>query len=113
MMDDASMVWMLKNGSAKAGAQLLDHQRLVPFVSIIPPSKPADQTHVFTISQSDVTTWMVNKAPFIEPKVPIVYGDQSDGWNATTTYHMPSNAVIDIVMKIANESMDTVCHHPM
>lgn len=109
MIDDASRVWMLKNGSAKAGAHLLDPQRLFPFQPIAFPSRAANQTHVFNINQSDVTTWMVNKAPFIEPKVPIIYGNVSGGWNSNTTYHMPSNSVIDMILKIANESMDTVC----
>jgi len=105
------MVWTFTNGSAKLAAPLLDPQRLSPFESTPPSSGAANQTHVFTINQTDVTTWVVNNNPFQEPQVPIVYGTQSDAWQANTTYHMPSNSVIDIVLKVADDSMDMVCGH--
>lgn len=110
MMDDPTMVWMLTNGSAKADAPLLDPQRLIPFETYSPSSRAADQTHVFSIKQTEVTTWVINMTPYQEPKVPIIYGTKSDGWKANTTIHVPSNSVIDIIMKVANDSMDTVCH---
>lgn len=111
MVDDLAMVWMLTNGSAKADVPLLNPQRLPPFESISPSSGAADQTHVFTINQTDITTWVISKDPYQEPKIPIVYGTRSDGWQADTTIHMPSNSVIDMIMKIANDSMDTVCYY--
>jgi hypothetical protein len=110
--DDPAMVWMLANGSTKAGAPLLDPRLLSPFESTSPSSGAADQTHVFSINQTDVTTWVVDRAPFQEPKVPIIYGAGSGGWQANTTVHMPSNSVIDIIMNVANDSMDTVCLPP-
>lgn len=102
------MVWMLTNGSTKADAQLVEPQLLYPFESTPPPSGAANQTHVFNINQTDVTTWVVNEAPYQEPRVPIIYGAQSEGWQANTTFHMPSNSTIDIIMNVANDSMDTV-----
>ncbi|KAJ9139015.1 Multicopper oxidase [Coniochaeta hoffmannii] len=112
VVDDPAMVWTFTNGSAKLAAPLLDPQRLSPFESTPPSSGAANQTHVFTINQTDVTTWVVNNNPFQEPQVPIVYGTQSDAWQANTTYHMPSNSVIDIVLKVADDSMDMM-GHPM
>lgn len=106
--DDASSVWMRVNGSAKPGAPELDAQQLAPFESKAPPQKSADVTRVFTINQTDVVTWVVDGYPYSEPKTPIVYGNVSDGWAAKTTLHMPYNSSIDIIMRIANESMDSV-----
>ncbi|KID64078.1 Cupredoxin, partial [Metarhizium hybridum] len=111
-MDDPSIVWMLKNGSAKSEASLLNPWKLAPFESNSPPSKAADRTQLFAINQTGVTAWVMNKAPFTEPRVPILYGAQSEGWLANTTIRMPSNSVIDIVMNVANESLDTM-GHPM
>lgn len=51
---------------------------------------------------------MANREPFAEPARPIIYGPVSDGWGAATTILNPANATIDIVMKVANDSMDTV-----
>jgi len=53
-------------------------------------------------------TWVVNKDPYAEAEIPLIYGNASDRWDASTTLHMPSNSSIDIVMNIANDSMDTV-----
>lgn len=61
-MDDPAMVWMFTNGSAKTDAPLLDPQRLSPFEPNPPSSGAANQTHVFAISQTDVTTWVINRA---------------------------------------------------
>lgn len=108
VMDDQSTVWMLKNGSAKYKASLLNPQKLAPFEPNSPPSKTADRTQLFAINQTGVTAWVLNKAPFTEPKVPILHGAQSDGWLANTTIRMPFNSIIDIVMNVANDSLDTV-----
>ncbi|KAL2871428.1 Cupredoxin [Aspergillus lucknowensis] len=111
-MVDSAAVWMLPNGSAKAGVSELSPQRLSPFPPINPPSGPAAQTHSFTINQTGIVTWVVNNAPYSEAEIPIIRGNTSDGWQANTTIHMPFNSTIDIIMRIANDSMDTM-GHPM
>lgn len=108
MYDGSDSVWMLVNGSAKPGISELDSQQLAPFEDKAPPSTPADVTRFFTINQTDVVTWVVDKYPYSEPKTPVIYGNKSDGWAANTTLHMPYNSTIDIIMRIANDSMDAV-----
>ena len=39
----------------------------------------------------------------------MIYGNISDGWTASTTMFMPFNTTIDLIMKVAPDSMDTVC----
>ena len=112
-MDDPTIVWMFTNGSAKTNAPLLDPQRLFPFEPNPPSSGTANQTHFFTINQTEITTWVLNKTPYSEPTVPVLYGTRSDGWQANTTIHMLSNSVIDIVIQIPNDSMDPVCSYVM
>src|SRR4051812_4356516 len=108
-MEDATTIWTYTNGSAKAGAPLLDATRLSPFEDgYAPPSRPADRTLSFAINQSGIITWMVGEAPFREPNVPIIYGDVSDGWGSNTTMHLPINSTIDIIIRISDRSMDTV-----
>lgn len=107
-MDDPSLVWMLTNGSATSEHSLLNSRKLAPFESNSPPSKPADKTQFFAINQTGVTAWEMNKAPFKEPKMPILYGAKSEGWLANTTIRMPADSVIDIVMNVADNSLDTV-----
>ena len=88
---------------------MLDPQALSPFEdSISPPSGPADKTLSFSINQTDITTWVIDRFPFSEPKVPIVYGDVSEGWKSNTTIHVPLNSTIDIIMNISNKSLDMV-----
>lgn len=114
VVDDSRIVWMLKNGSAASEPSLLNPRRLAPFEPNSPPSKPADRTQRFAINQTGVTAWEMNGAPFKEPKIPILHGAASDGWLANTTIRMPANSVVDIVMTIANDSLDTVracCQH--
>src|SRR5262245_17713324 len=101
---------MLTNGSAKQGVPELSPQRLSPFSYDPPPLGAADQTHKFTVNQTDMVTWVLGKTPFVEPKVPIIYGNKSDGWQANTTIHVPSSSTVDIIMQIANNSLDTVGH---
>ncbi|KAK9342670.1 multicopper oxidase-domain-containing protein [Lipomyces starkeyi] len=112
ILDDPAAVWILTNGSAKLGSSELNDQLLAPFESNMPPSAPADVTRFFTISQTDIVTWVVDGYPYSEPKMPIIYGNVSDAWTANTTLHMPFNSTVDIVMQIANDSMDTM-GHPM
>ncbi|KAJ5418698.1 uncharacterized protein N7487_002248 [Penicillium crustosum] len=107
---DPSTIWMLTNGSAKPDTSVLNPQLLSPFAPVNPPSSPADQTYTFTINQTDIVTWVVNDASYSEPKIPIIQGNVSDGWQANTTIHVPSNSTIDIIMRIANDSMDTMSH---
>lgn len=107
-MDDSALTWMLVNGSAKLNASELDDQMLAPFDGNAPPSGPSDVTELFAINQTDIVTWVVNGQPFSEPQSPIIYGNASDGWNAATTLHMPGNSTIDLIMHVANDSMDTV-----
>lgn len=104
--------WMLLNGSAKAQVSVLNAQRLAPLIPNMPPTAPADLTKVFTINQTDPVVWVVDKAPYSEAKTPILYGNGSDGWTANTTLHMPSNSTIDVIMQIADDSMDTVYSNP-
>lgn len=101
-------MWMLTNGSAKSSSFTLDTQLLAPLDGNTPPSDAADVTRSFAINQTDVTTWVVDGYAYSEPEKPIIYGNVSDGWGANTTLHMPFNATIDIIMRIANDSMDTV-----
>lgn len=97
------------NGSATADATLLDISALSPFdKNNSPPSGPADKTMFLIVNQTDVVTWVIDREPFTEPSVPIVYGDISSGWNSNTTRHLPLNSTIDIIMSISNQSMDTV-----
>jgi len=99
---------MLVNGSAKSTAPELVIERLSPFEKYTPPSTPADVTRFFTINQTDIIIWVVDEYPYSEPQTPIIYGNKSDGWAANTTLHMPYNSTIDIIMRIANDSMDAV-----
>lgn len=108
VMVDPSNVWMLTNGSAENEASMLNTELLSPFVSQSPPMGPADQTHIFAINQTGLTTWTLNGAPYTEAKVPILQGNSSEGWMADTTIHVPYNSTIDIIMRIAVTSMDTV-----
>ncbi|KAG9650909.1 hypothetical protein KCU64_g8903, partial [Aureobasidium melanogenum] len=113
VMEDPAMTWTYINGSAKADDSVLRSQALSPFEdNYSPPAGPADQTISLAINQTDIVTWMVAPAPFTEPKVPIIYGDVSDGWESNTTMHLPLNSTIDIVMRISNQSMDMM-GHPM
>lgn len=103
------MTWMYINGSAKADAAQLDLSALSPFEDDnSPPSGPADETMSFVVNQTDVVTWVIDRAPFTEPDVPVVYGEISSGWNSNTTMHLPFNSTIDIIMSISNQSMDVV-----
>lgn len=74
----------------------------------MPPTTPATVTQLFTINQTDIVTWVVDGYPYSEPKTPIIYGNVSDAWNANTTLKMPFNSTIDLILRIANDSMDTV-----
>lgn len=106
--DDSVSVWMLKNGSAIMDASTSDTALLHPFESNSPPPGMADVTKVFNISQTGIVTWVMNRDPYTEAATPVLYGNSSDGWNANTTLHLPSNSTIDIIMAIADDSMDTV-----
>lgn len=112
LYDTPESTWMLLNGSAKAQASVLREEKLAPMVANMPPMAPADLTKVFTINQTDPVVWVVDKAPYAEAKIPVVYGNKSDGWSANTTLHMPYGSTIDILMQIADDSMDEVCPDP-
>lgn len=100
---------MFTNGSAKHRNTELVESKLSPFEGNKPPPKAADVTRLFEINQTDIVTWVVDRYPYSEPKIPIIYGNVSDAWQANTTLHMPSNSTVDIVMSVANGSMDAVC----
>lgn len=104
--DDPTSVWMLINGSAVANVSTLDAPLLRPFDGNTPPSGAADVTKAFAIKQIDIVTWVVDRYPYVEAATPIVVGNASDGWNANTTIHLPFNSTIDIIMTVANDSMD-------
>ena len=99
---------MLTNGSAKLNSATLNERSLFPFEGNMPPTTPATVTRLFTINQTDILTWVVDGDPYSEPKTPIIYGNVSDAWNANTTLKMPLNSTIDLILRIANDSMDTV-----
>lgn len=106
--DQDATVWMLRNGSAKIDIPTLDERSLAPFESITPPTSPSLLTRQFTINQTDVVTWVVDGYPYREPQTPILFGNTSDGWDANTTLKFPLNSTIDLILRIANDSMDTV-----
>ncbi|KEY70045.1 hypothetical protein S7711_09871 [Stachybotrys chartarum IBT 7711] len=113
VMQDPAMTWMYINGSAKADAAKLDLSVLSPYEdNNSPPPGPADKTISFAINQTDIVTWVIDRAPFTEPEIPVIYGEISSGWNSNTTMHLPFNSTIDIIMNISNHSMD-VMGHPM
>ena len=62
----------------------------------------------FTINQTDITSWVMDGAPYEEAKIPVLEGPTSDGWEAMTTMHLNGNKTVDLVMAIAGDSMDTV-----
>ena len=108
MVQDPHLTWMLVNGSAKLNAPELDDQKLAPFEGISPPNGPSNVTQLFAINQSGIVTWAINDHPYSEPSRPVIYGNASDGWESATTLHMPGNATIDLIMHVANDSMDSV-----
>jgi L-ascorbate oxidase len=97
------------NGSAKAGAAALNESALSPFPAN-PPPPTADVTFRFLINQSEPTVWAINAQPFEDPIVPILFGNVSDGWTVNTTYFVPQNAVVDLIVSISNDSLDTMGH---
>lgn len=105
---DTNGVNMLLNGSAKTAASILRSQNLAPF-DRNPPPRHTNVTKSFNISQTGIVSWVVDRYAYSEPKRPVIYGNASDGWSANTTLHMPFNASIDLIMRIAPDSMDTVC----
>merc|ERR1711977_359562 len=110
--DQDAAVWMLRNGSAKMDSPTLDERLLAPFESIAPPTGTSLLTRQFTVNQTDVVTWVVDGYPYREPQTPILFGNMSDGWDANTTLKFPLNSTIDLILRIANDSMDTM-GHPM
>ncbi|KAI8711484.1 hypothetical protein NCS52_01412000 [Fusarium sp. LHS14.1] len=110
-MDNPAEPWMYINGSAKADAALLDPSALSPFDNdTAPPSGESHKSLSFAVSQTDFVTWVIDRAPFMEPDIPIIYGGNSSGWDANTTIHLPINSTIDIIMRISSKSMDTMGH---
>ena len=110
VQDPSTSVWMLKNGSATNNASTLDVTLLHPFESTSPRSGMADITKTFNISQTGIVTWVLDKDPYTEAKTPVLYGNSSEGWNANTTLHLPYNSTVDIIMSVADDSMDKVGH---
>ncbi|MCJ1246618.1 hypothetical protein MMC30_003827 [Trapelia coarctata] len=112
VVQEASQTWMLVNGSAKQDVSTIDPASLSPFTSDPPPSGAAAVAKMFSISQTGITTWVLDQSPYAEASRPILYGNASDGWNANTTIHLPYNATVDLIMMVANDSMDQM-GHPM
>lgn len=50
----------------------------------------------------------MNGTPYQMPQVPLLYSNTSDGWNASTTLHVPLNSTVDMILQVANDSMDAV-----
>ncbi|KAJ6446856.1 MICOS complex subunit mic19 [Purpureocillium lavendulum] len=108
---DNAMNWMQLNGSAVHGATVLDAAGLGPFESnVAPPSGPAGTTLSFEVNQTDITTWALNSEPFQEPDTAIINRERSSGWTANTTYHLPLNTTVDIILHVSNRSMDQMGH---
>jgi len=113
LVGDMGGVHMLANSSARAASATLRPQDLGPFDRISPPRHYDNVvTKNFNVSQTGIVTWVVDRYAYSEPKIPVINGNISDGWNASTTLHMPFNATIDLIMRIAPDSMDTM-GHPM
>merc|ERR1712230_47987 len=110
LVEEPSLTWMLVNGSAKLDASELDDQKLAPFEGVSPPNGPSNVTQLFTINQTGIVTWVVNDQAYSEPTTPIIYGSVSDGWDSATTLRLPGNATIDLIMHVANDSMDVMGH---
>lgn len=110
VLQDASQTWMLVNGSAKPNIQTLDPASLSPFTSDPPSSGAAAVTKMFSISQTGITTWVLDQNPYSESSRPVIYGNSSDGWNVNTIIHLPYNATVDLIMIVAHHSMDQVLH---
>lgn len=108
MMNNTDTIYMLTNGSATPDSSILNTTLLHPFSSTPPPPGKADLTKSFAINQTGITTWVIDRYPYAEASIPILSGTASSGWNANTTIHLPFNSTIDIVMHVANESMDSV-----
>lgn len=97
------------NGSAIDGASVLDAPDLSPFdADVSPPPGPAGTTLSFQVNQTDTTVWALNGKPFEEPNTAIIHGERSSGWTADTTYHLPWNTTVDIILNVSNRSMDQV-----
>merc|ERR1712093_785967 len=89
---NASSIWTLVNGSAKGDVTQLDPAMLAPFDGNKPPFKEADFTKGFQISQTGIVEWVVDKYPYSEAKVPILFGNSSDGWMASANANNIQNA---------------------
>jgi FtsP/CotA-like multicopper oxidase with cupredoxin domain len=100
---------MYLNGSAMGSATNLSESALSP-VPANPPPANATVTFNFVINQTEPTVWQINAQPFVDPIVPILFGNSSEGWTANTTYFVPDTAVVDLVLSIANDSLDTMGH---
>lgn len=106
-VDEPPAPWMLVNGSAMLDAVVLDDKALASFEDNTATPGIADLTRYFAINLTEIVTWVVNGEPFSEPSRPIVYGSASDGWNASTTLFNSPNTTVDLIIKVANGSMDT------
>lgn len=111
MTGHVSAPWMLNNGSATFNATLLSEQDLVLAEPTSPPCG-VDITYDLFINQTDATTWAMNGTPYQMPRVPLLYSNTSDSWNASTTLHVPLNSTVDIILQVANDSMDAVRFSP-
>lgn len=106
---------MLLNGSAANSATMLDPSIVIPWEPPEIPPAAAKHTKInqkYVVSQTAVDTWVVDNLPFQSPDVPLIEGNKSDGWRAATTKHFPGNTTIDIILQIANDSLDQM-GHPM
>jgi len=110
VVEDPALSWMLVNGSAKLDAPELDDHNLPPFESVTPPTGSPDLTQLFSINQTGIVTWVISDQPYSEPRRPIIYGNASDAWESATTLHLPGNSTVDLVMHVANDSMDVMGH---
>merc|ERR1712000_30665 len=64
--------------------------------------------------RTELQTWtecrVISDQPYSEPRRPIIYGNASDAWESATTLHLPGNSTVDLVMHVANDSMDVMGH---
>lgn len=104
--------WTYVNGSAKTGVVELMPEMLEPFPGNPPPQGAAGKFVRFDIAMTMPTVWQVANTTFVEPVVPVLYGNSSSGFNANYTVHVPANTTVDVLMQVSPESMDLM-GHPM
>lgn len=112
---DIEAQYMLLNGTQRpndASIKTLQPAALSPFDQTVLPAMTSNITKVFAISQTEMTSWIISNASYVESTVPVLFGETSTAWVANTTLHIPRHTWVDIIMTIDSASMDQM-GHPM